>query len=74
MFSGFRPPLMNDRLDISEIFLKGLYYPNQKIVLRPSQPIRVILSVISLPNHTFPGQALSFKWLTSICAHLVTRN
>ena len=21
--SGFRPPLMNDRLDISEIFLKG---------------------------------------------------
>ena len=23
-FSGFRPPLMNDRLDISEIFLKGL--------------------------------------------------
>ena len=22
-FSGFRPPLMNDRLDISELFLKG---------------------------------------------------
>ena len=22
-FSGFRPPLMNDQLDISEIFLKG---------------------------------------------------
>ena len=22
-FSSFRPPLMNDRLDISEIFLKG---------------------------------------------------
>ena len=22
-FSGFRPPLMKDRLDISEIFLKG---------------------------------------------------
>ena len=22
-FSGFRPPLMNDRLDISEIFTKG---------------------------------------------------
>ena len=22
-FSGFRPPSMNDRLDISEIFLKG---------------------------------------------------
>ena len=22
-FSGFHPPLMNDRLDISEIFLKG---------------------------------------------------
>ena len=26
-FSSFRPPLMNDRLDISEIFLKG---PNKK--------------------------------------------
>ena len=23
VFSGFRPPLMNERLDISEIFLKG---------------------------------------------------
>ena len=22
-FTGFRPPLMNDRLDISQIFLKG---------------------------------------------------
>ena len=22
-FSGFRPPLMNDRLDVSELFLKG---------------------------------------------------
>ena len=29
-FSGFRPPLMNDRLDISEIFLKGPKNPNQK--------------------------------------------
>ena len=29
-FSGFRPPSMNDRLDISEIFLKGLQNPNQK--------------------------------------------
>ena len=28
-FSGFRPPLMNDRLDISEIFLKGPENPNQ---------------------------------------------
>ena len=26
-------------------------------VLGPSQPIRVIWSVVSLPNHTFPGQA-----------------
>ena len=26
-FSGFRPPLMKDRLDISEIFLKGPYPP-----------------------------------------------
>ena len=25
-------------------------------VLRPSQPIRVLSSMVSLPNHTFPGQ------------------
>ena len=25
-------------------------------VLRPSQPNRVMLSVVSLPNHTFTGQ------------------
>ena len=24
--------------------------------LRPSQSIRVMLSAVSLPNHTFPGQ------------------
>ena len=27
-YSGFRLPLINDRLDISAIFLKGLYNPN----------------------------------------------
>ena len=27
------------------------------VVLWPSDPIRVMLSVVSLPNHTFPGQA-----------------
>ena len=26
-------------------------------VLWPNQPIRVMLSQVSLPNHTFPGQA-----------------
>ena len=29
-FSGFRPPLMNDRHDISEIVLKGPKNSNQK--------------------------------------------
>ena len=29
-FSGFRPPLMKDRLDINEIVLKGPKIPNQK--------------------------------------------
>ena len=29
-FPGFRPPLMNDRLDISEIALKGPKNPNKK--------------------------------------------
>ena len=35
-------------------------------VLRPSQPNGVMSSVASLPNHTFTGQALSSKRLTSI--------
>ena len=34
-------------------------------VLRPSQPNGVMSSVVSLPNHTFTGQALSSKRLTS---------
>ena len=33
---------------------------------RPSQPNGVMSSVVSLPNHTFTGQALSSKRLTSI--------
>ena len=35
-------------------------------VLRHSQPNRVMSSSVSLPKHTFTGQALSSKWLTSI--------
>ena len=35
-------------------------------VLRPSQPNGVTSSAVSLPNHTFTGQALSSKRLTSI--------
>ena len=35
-------------------------------VLRPSQPSGVISSAVSLPNHTFTGQAQSSKRLTSI--------
>ena len=35
-------------------------------VLRPSQPSGVMSSAVSLPNHTFTGQALSTKRLTSI--------
>ena len=35
-------------------------------VLRPSQPSGVMSSAVSLPNHTFTGQALSSKRLTSI--------
>ena len=35
-------------------------------VLRPSQPNGVMSSVVSLPNHTFTGQALSSKRLISI--------
>ena len=35
-------------------------------VLLPSQPNGVMSSAVSLPNHTFTGQALSSKRLTSI--------
>ena len=35
-------------------------------VLRPSQPNGVMSSAVSLPNHTFTGQAQSSKRLTSI--------
>ena len=35
------------------------------VVLRPSQPNWVMWSAVSLPNHTFTGQALSSKQLTS---------
>ena len=35
-------------------------------VLRPIQPNGVMSSMVSLPNHTFTGQAQSFEWLTSI--------
>ena len=33
-------------------------------VLRPSQPNGAMSSAVSLPNHTFTGQAKSSKWLT----------
>ena len=35
-------------------------------VLWPSQPNGVMSSTVSLPNHTFTGQAQSSKRLTSI--------
>ena len=50
--------------------LKNIFsWRNKKVcveVLRPSQPNGVISSVVSLPNHTFTGQALPSKRLTSI--------
>ena len=38
----------------------------------PVNTIKVIV-VVTLPNHTFPGQALSSKRLTSDCAHYFAR-
>ena len=35
-------------------------------VLRPGQPNEVLSSAVSLPNHTFSGQAWSSKRLTNI--------
>ena len=40
------------------------------VVLRPSQPSGFMLSAVSLPNHTFTGQAQSSKRLTSIMHNL----
>ena len=51
-------------------FILSLFFPNRLFVcvevLRPSQPNGVMSSAVSLPNHTFTGQALSSKRLTSI--------
>ena len=43
-------------------------------VLRPSQPNGVMSSAVSLPNHTFTGQALSSKRSTSIVHILSPEN
>ena len=43
-------------------------------VLRPSQPSGVMSSAVTLPNHTFTGQALSSKRLTSIVHILSPEN
>ena len=32
------------------------------------------VELVSLPNHTFPRQAWSFRQLTSTCPHSFTRN
>ena len=42
-FSGFRPPLMNDRLDINEIVLKGPKNPNQKKKKKKKKKMAFIL-------------------------------
>ena len=46
--------------------LLGLLYFVCVEVLRPSQPNGVMSSAVSLPNHTFTGQAQSSKRLISI--------
>ena len=43
-------------------------------VLWPSQPNRVMSSAVSLPKHSFTGQALSFMRLTSACAPSLDRS
>ena len=43
-------------------------------VLQPSQSFRVMSGVVSLPNHTFPGQATISKQLTNTCAQSFARN
>ena len=42
-FSGFRPPLMNVRLNISEIVLKGPKNPNQKKKKKKKKKVASIL-------------------------------
>ena len=43
------------RLDIAEASLGVLFVCVE--VLQPSQPYGIMLSTVSLPNHTFTGQA-----------------
>ena len=62
MFSG--------RLCFTIVVFLGNFNNNNNLfvcveVLRPSQPNGVMSSVVSLPNHMFTVQALSFKRLTS---------
>ena len=42
---------------VGPTFLKELYLFVCVEVLQPSQPNGVMLSAVSLPNHTFTGQA-----------------
>ena len=53
---------------IKRVEILPLKHQNRPIVmvLRPSQPNGVMSSAVSLPNHTFTGQALSSTRLTSI--------
>ena len=53
-------------LDIPPTLCYGAYLFVCVEVLRPSQPNGVMSSTVSLPNHTFTGQAKSSKRLTSI--------
>ena len=43
-------------------------------VLQPSQPNGVMSSLVSLPNHTFTGQAFVLKAVNQYCAHSFARN
>ena len=43
-------------------------------VLQSSQLTGVMSSKVSLPNHTFTGQAKSSKQWVSTCAHSFARN
>ena len=75
----YRVPTIRFRGEIKKIFtwnhlLSRLMMHQQVVcvgILWPSQPDGVMSSTVSLPNHTFTGQAWSSKRLTSIVHHIL---
>ena len=62
--------LVKSKKEKRKVYDSSIYHETKGFVcvevLRPNQPNGVMSNAVSLPNHTFTGQALSSKRLTSI--------